>query len=197
MNTNNERKGFTLIELMIVIVIISILATLIIPNLLSAKAKAQEATTRAEISTLTTALTVYERDRGSYPPTIRSDSSAILVYCLDEEPVFTPSGPIDGTDLPPRPKKQYFTFKRRRIDSQLGYQYISLLGFPYFYRDYYSYVYQDGKPNSAKAEEVANKDGFDIWTASSKTPDKPAGLRTNPQLLRDNPVKNRIICNWN
>jgi general secretion pathway protein G len=60
-------KGFTVVELLVVISIIMLLITLIIPNLSNAKKKARVARAKAEISALETAITAYYSDMGHYP----------------------------------------------------------------------------------------------------------------------------------
>lgn len=64
----NER-GFTLIELMVVIVILGILAGLIIPRIMGRPDEARSAKARLQIESLETALKLYKLDNGSYPTT--------------------------------------------------------------------------------------------------------------------------------
>jgi general secretion pathway protein G len=73
MNRYKENKknegGFTLIELMVVVVIIGILAGLIVPRIMGSDDKAREAKTKMQIESLETALKLYKLDNGAYPTT--------------------------------------------------------------------------------------------------------------------------------
>jgi general secretion pathway protein G len=64
-----QDAGFTLLELLVVIVVIGILALLVIPNLTSAPAKARDAQRKTDLSTLQKAIETYALDNGSYPST--------------------------------------------------------------------------------------------------------------------------------
>ena len=62
-----SQGGFTLIELMVVILIIGLLATIVVQNLRSATDKAKRVKAQADISQIKTALDRYYLDAGSYP----------------------------------------------------------------------------------------------------------------------------------
>lgn len=62
-----SQSGFTLIELMVVILIIGLLATIVVQNLKGATDKAKRIKAQADISALKTALDRYYLDNGSYP----------------------------------------------------------------------------------------------------------------------------------
>jgi prepilin-type N-terminal cleavage/methylation domain-containing protein len=71
-----RRKGFTLVEIMIVVAIIALLAAIAIPNLLRAKMSANEAAAQATLRTISTACETFAGDNdGTYP----GDEDADLV----------------------------------------------------------------------------------------------------------------------
>jgi general secretion pathway protein G len=65
----NDRRGFTLIELMVVIVILGILAGLIVPRIMSRPEQAKKLKARMQIESIGTALKLYKLDNGEYPTT--------------------------------------------------------------------------------------------------------------------------------
>ena len=65
-------KGFSLIELLIVVAIILIIAAIAIPNLLRAKMAANEASAVGSIRTVNTTAVEYSTTYGGYPPTLLS-----------------------------------------------------------------------------------------------------------------------------
>jgi general secretion pathway protein G len=72
MDSRNFRKaarGFTLIEIMVVVVIIGLLAAFILPNVFGNVIKAQIAKVKGDIQGIETALTMYKLDNYKYPST--------------------------------------------------------------------------------------------------------------------------------
>ncbi|MCW8924294.1 MAG: type II secretion system major pseudopilin GspG [Gammaproteobacteria bacterium] len=66
---NRHQKGFTLIELMVVIVILGILAGVVVPRIMDNPDKARVAKAKHDIKALESALDVYRLDNFVYPTT--------------------------------------------------------------------------------------------------------------------------------
>jgi general secretion pathway protein G len=64
---SRRRDAFTLIEVLVVIVVIAILASIVAPSLFRNVGDARLATARTQIETLGTALDAYRLDNGVYP----------------------------------------------------------------------------------------------------------------------------------
>ncbi len=68
-STPCRMRGFTLIEIIVVITIMAIMAALIVPRVVGRTDDARIAAARQDIATLTNALKLYRLDNGRYPTT--------------------------------------------------------------------------------------------------------------------------------
>ncbi|MBM3245384.1 MAG: type II secretion system protein GspG [Candidatus Omnitrophica bacterium] len=67
----NKKSAFTLVELMLVVIIISVLAAMVVPRLTGRSEEAKRGVAKADIeSNLATALKLYELDNGKFPASL-------------------------------------------------------------------------------------------------------------------------------
>ena len=62
-----QARGFTLIEILVVMAIIGIMAALIVPNIMSRPDEARVTAARADVNAIMGALKLYRLDNGAYP----------------------------------------------------------------------------------------------------------------------------------
>ena len=76
----NPKRGFTLIEIMLVVIIIGILVAMLVPNIAGRSEQARKTAARTDIeSNLSTALDLYRMDVGQYPTTEQGLSSLVTL----------------------------------------------------------------------------------------------------------------------
>ena len=93
MRTQIPRAGFTLIELMIVVIIIAALAAMVAPNLISRSDEAKAKIAQGDLSSMDLALKLYRLDTGAYPTT-EQGLDALLVGTGTKEP-YLEKKPLD------------------------------------------------------------------------------------------------------
>ena len=81
------QTGFTLIEIMVVIVIIGILATLVVPRIMGRPDEARVVSAKHDVTTLVQALKLYKLDSGRYPTTQQGLNALVTKPTTDPVPM--------------------------------------------------------------------------------------------------------------
>ena len=68
--TNRLRKGFTLVELLIVIIIIAVLAAIAIPKFVNSGLRSKEAAMKSDLKLIRNAIELFRNDTSYYPKTL-------------------------------------------------------------------------------------------------------------------------------
>jgi general secretion pathway protein G len=84
---SNTRSGFTLIEILVVIVVISVLAALVGPVVFKHVGAAKDAAARQQMESLGAALDSYRLDNGRYPSTVQGLDALMMVPNAEPRPV--------------------------------------------------------------------------------------------------------------
>jgi general secretion pathway protein G len=116
-----HRRGFTLIEILVVIVVISVLATLVAPNVFRHVGTARDATARSQIEMLGAALDAYRLDYGRYPST--AEGLAVLWEARGGDGEWR--GPYLRKAVPDDPWKRPYVYHSPGQVSRTGYDLLS------------------------------------------------------------------------
>lgn len=133
----NRARGFTLLELIIVVAMIGILATIAMPNLKDVPRRASEAVLKADLRTFRDVIDQHHADKGTYPASLDALVEAGYLRAIPRDPItkstdtwvvvfeeFDPEVPPAETDLPEEGQPGI-------IDVHSGSPLMSLDGTPY------------------------------------------------------------------
>ncbi|MDH7601011.1 MAG: type II secretion system protein GspG [Armatimonadota bacterium] len=70
-----RRRGFTLVELLVVIVVLAVLAAIVLPKFMDSSKRSKESALRSDLKLLRNAIGLFYTDTGAYPKTL-SDLAA-------------------------------------------------------------------------------------------------------------------------
>lgn len=93
-----DERGFTLVEVLVVILIIGILLAIVLPAFLNQRAKAQDAEAKAAVSLVETALVVYHQERDTFA-TADHDALAAIEPAIRDIPPYEIDGEEDRFEL--------------------------------------------------------------------------------------------------
>lgn len=154
MRSRVKQKGFTIVELLIVIVVIGILAAITIVAYSGIQDRSRFAKSRADFNTMQKGLEMYKADKGAYPVTSGGNwyysSSLPTSYIPGLVPEFVASLPIV-------------------TDGSGAYLYRSADGVDYKIIKHKSGGLLTGEwdqvPASMKDQYIANKDRYGVWSS--------------------------------
>lgn len=120
----NSRHGFTLIEMMVVVMVLGMLVALVAPNVFQHVGTAKESAARSQIELLGAALDAYRLDNDFYPATEQG------LDALIREPASEPKprnwrGPYLRKELPLDPWGRPYLYRSPGTNNHWGYDLLS------------------------------------------------------------------------
>lgn len=144
--TMKKQKGFTLIELMIVVAIIGILAAVAIPAFMEYMRKGKKSEASVQLNRLAKASKAYYVEQSGYPPvdepSIPGDSCAVATRTISG--VEVPAKMWHTTEFVPAGSTSAFTVLEFQLEEN--------------FRFSYDYTFTAGPPNSYVANATADLD---------------------------------------
>ena len=94
----NVRKGFTMVELMAVLIILGLLAAVVVRNFVGQTDRARVTTTKANLKLLHMSVNQFKMDTGRFPA--EEEGLAILIEPPSDVENWQPGGYLETTELP-------------------------------------------------------------------------------------------------
>jgi len=92
------RSGFTMVELMAVLIILGLLAAVVVQNFVGTTDKGRRITTKANLKVLASAVNQFRMDTGRWPG--EDEGLYILIEPPTDATNWQPGGYLDTTDIP-------------------------------------------------------------------------------------------------
>ncbi|UCG57262.1 MAG: type II secretion system major pseudopilin GspG [Phycisphaerales bacterium] len=96
--TRKVRRGFTMVELMAVLIILGLLAAVVVQNFVGQTDKARVTTTKANLRLLHMAVNQFKMDTGRFPA--EEEGLMVLIEAPEEIAGYQPGGYLESTELP-------------------------------------------------------------------------------------------------
>ena len=110
-NTLRDSRGFTLIEIMVVIVILALLAALVAPKIMGRSDDAKITVAKNQIRDIESALKLYKLDNGIYPSTEQGLAALITKPTVGVIPKnYKPEGYLESKQVPQDPWKTDYIY---------------------------------------------------------------------------------------
>ncbi|MBI9112666.1 type II secretion system major pseudopilin GspG [Maridesulfovibrio ferrireducens] len=126
LDRRKNQRGFSLIELMIVIVILGLLASMLVPKIMDRPNEARVTKAKMDMKALDSALKLYKLDTGRYPST--DQGLKALITKPDTRPIprnYRKGGYLDSTTAPVDPWGYEYIYRSPGEDDR-DYEIISL-----------------------------------------------------------------------
>ena len=117
----SKHLGFTLVELLVVMTIISILLTVAVPRYMSSVENAKEAALKTSLARLREAIDQYHSDKGQYPASLETLVESGYMRAMPVDP-FTESAQTWVTSPPPGTQQESTIFDVHSAASGTGRQ---------------------------------------------------------------------------
>ena len=118
------RHGFTLIEILVVIVVLAVLASLVAPNVFRHVGTAKEGTAKSQIEMLGAALDAYRLDNGRYPTAAQGLEALWQAPSAEPRPANW-RGPYLRKAVPLDPWGKAYIYRSPATESRGGYDLLS------------------------------------------------------------------------
>jgi len=113
------KKAFTLLEIMIVVVILGLLASLVVPNLIGQGEKAKEKLVCVQMKMLKDSLNSFKLDEGVYPSTQEGLKALLKNPNPEKYKHYPENGYLDSKTLPTDPWGNQFIYINNNSDIDL------------------------------------------------------------------------------
>lgn len=110
MQKTKKRAGFSLIELMVVIIILGLLASFIMPNIIGKGEQAKQKLTCVQMKSISQSIELFKQDNGSYPETEEGLEALIKNPSPEKYTGFMPGGYFSGKKVPKDPWKHKYIY---------------------------------------------------------------------------------------